>query len=180
VPTFAAEATLFASSFAPLFVVFGLLHSFGKGWPALVCYGIAAGSTAFLFFALHAWRSLSASTVTIARARHRDADAIAYVATYVVPFAALGISTWQSRAALIWFLLLVGVLYVRAHLFYVNPILSAIGYRIFEAETSAGRLMIIISRKKYIRVNTDIDLRTLSDYIFLDATGQRVSNSGDR
>lgn len=168
-PTVAAEATLFMSSFAPLFLVFGLLESFGSGWPTFVCYVIATGSTLFLFVALRVWRLLATSRLTIARARHRDADAIAYVATYVVPFAALGVETWQSRVALILFLALVGILYIRAHLFYVNPLLSVIGYRLFEVETLDGRVLLVISKRKYLRVNTEVDLRTLSDYIFLDA-----------
>ena len=167
-PTTAAEITLFFSSFAPLFVVFGLLHSFGHGWPTVACYAIAAASTAALGVALRTWRKLAITTVEITRTRYRDGDAISYVVTYVVPFAALGVQTWESKLALLFFLALVGLLYVRAHLFYVNPLLSAIGYRLFEVETKSGRIMLVLSRQKYIRVNSTVDVRTLSDYIFLE------------
>ena len=40
----AVGAVLFLSSFAPLLVVFGLLHSFGSGVASYVCYAVAAGS----------------------------------------------------------------------------------------------------------------------------------------
>ena len=168
-PTLIAEAILFLSSFAPLFVVFGLLNSFGKGVPSIACYAVAGLSTLFLLLSLRIWRTLSTTRVTIARARQRDADAIGYVATYVVPFATLGVDTWESKAAVLLFLILVGLLYIRAHLFYVNPTLSAIGYKIFEAETATGRVMLVLSKRRYIRVNAEIDVRTLSDYIFLEA-----------
>jgi hypothetical protein len=49
VPTTGVELVLFASSFSPLFVVFGLLDSFGAGWPSVVCYAVAAVSVAALF-----------------------------------------------------------------------------------------------------------------------------------
>jgi hypothetical protein len=179
VPSKSSEAVLFLSSFSPLLVVFGLLESFGAGWPSIVCFAIAGASLVFLFLALSTWRTLGASRVTVARARHRDADVIGYVATYVVPFAALGVESWRQKVALLGFLVLVGVLYIRAHLFYVNPILSAIGYRLFEVETSGGRVMLVISRRKYIQVNTQIDLRTLSDYIFLDARDSAASTNAD-
>jgi len=168
VPTLATEAVLFLSSFSPLFVVFGLLQSFGHGVASYVCYGIAAASLLVLFISLRVWRTLSPNRVTIERARQRDADTIAYVATYIVPFATLGVDSWRSRAALLLFLVLVGVLYVRAHLFYVNPVLSLIGYRIFEATTASGRVMLVISPRSYMAVNAQIDVRTLSDYIFIE------------
>lgn len=168
-PTAAAEVTLFLSSFAPLFVVFGLLHSLGRGWPTIICYAVAALSAGALIFAMRIWRQLATTRVEVARARHRDTDAIAYVATYIVPFAALGTESWESRAALLLFMALVGVLYIRAHLFYVNPLLSAVGFHLFEIETASGRVMLVLSRRKYMRVDGTVDVRTLSDYIFLEA-----------
>ncbi|MDP9336033.1 MAG: hypothetical protein M3Q30_22360, partial [Actinomycetota bacterium] len=86
----------------------------------------------------------------------------------------------RSRTAVLLFLLLVGLLYIRAHLFYVNPILSALGYRIFEAETGTGRLMLVISRRSYIQVNTQIDVRTLSDYTFIEANAAPGPPQSDR
>lgn len=168
-PTPVAELTLFLSSFSPLFVVFGLLHSFGDGWRSFVCYVVAGASVGFLLLALYIWRKLGTTEVHVARARHRDADAIAYVATYVVPFATLGVDTRESRVALLLFLGLVALLYVRAHLFYVNPILTVIGFRLYEVETASGRIMLVLSRRKYLSLNSTIDVRTLSDYIFLEA-----------
>jgi hypothetical protein len=163
------------SSLAPLFVVFGLLGSFGTGWASVICYLLAGASALWLLVALRVWRRLAVSSVTVTRVRHRDTDAIAYVATYVVPFATLGVESWRSKAALGFFLVLIALLYLRAHLFYVNPILSAIGYRLFEAETETGRLMLVLSRRKYIRVNRTIDVRTLSDYVFLEADAAATS-----
>jgi hypothetical protein len=163
-------AVLFLSSFAPLLAVFGLLDSFGRGAASYVCYGVALGSVLALFFSFRSWRTLATTETKIARARPRDADVIAYVATYIVPFAALGVQTWQQRGALIGFFALVGVLYVRANLFYVNPILAIAKFRLYEAETESGRVMLVITRAKYLRAGSSLRLRSISDYVFLDAT----------
>ena len=101
--------------------------------------------------------------------RHRDADAIAYVASYLVPFAALSADSWRERAALLIFLGLLAVLYVQAHLFYVNPVLAIVGFRLFELETDTGRVMLLISRRPYLQAGVLVDVHTLSDYVFLDA-----------
>jgi hypothetical protein len=139
--TWATGGVLFLSSFAPLLVVFGLLHSFGEGIAAYVCYGVAAGSLLALYYSFRSWRKLSVTEMKVARARPRDADVIAYVATYIIPFAALGVQTWQQRGALMGFFVLIGLLYVRANLFYVNPILALFNFKLFEVETESGKVL---------------------------------------
>lgn len=178
-PTTATECVLFLSSFAPLFVVFGLLESFGAGWPSYVCYAVAVVSAVALFGMIRSSRRLSPIAVELVQARPRDTDAIGYLATYVVPFAALGVEDWRSRCALLVFLVLVGVLYVRAHLFYVNPLLSIAGYRLFEGETSTGRPLLVLTKRKFVSMRARIDLFTLSDYVYLedDAGTSKLSTS---
>src|SRR5690242_13243269 len=87
---------------------------------------------------------------------------------YIVPFATLGVETWQQRVALAGFFVLVGILYIQANLFYVNPVLAAVGFRLFEVETDSGRIMLVISRAKYLQVGAAIRVHTLSDYVFLE------------
>jgi hypothetical protein len=167
-PTPGVELVLFASSFSPLFVVFGLLESFGAGWPSIVCYVVAAASVVGLSLLLKAARRLAVTPVTVVRARQRDSDAIAYVATYVVPFATLGVADWRSRAALLLFLALIAILYIRAHLFYVNPLLSIVGYRLFEVETGSDQLLLVVTRRPFLASGAELDVRTLSDYVYLE------------
>jgi hypothetical protein len=165
----AASAVLFLSSFAPLLVVFGLLHTFGDGVASDICYLLAVFSVLALWLSFRTWRKLASTETRLARARPRDSDAIAYVATYIVPFAALGAETWQQRAALVTFFVLVGILYVRANLFYVNPILAVFKFKLYEVETETGRVMLVITRAPYLPHGTRLHLHTLSDYVFLEA-----------
>jgi hypothetical protein len=169
VRTWAIGLVLFFSSFAPLLAVFGLLESFGAGLASYVCYGLAAISVLALYVSFRSWRKLNVTQTTVARARPRDADVIAYVATYIIPFAALGVETWQQRGALIGFFVLVGVLYIRANLFYVNPILAIFNFRLFEVETGSGKALLVISKQSYLRVGATLEVHSLSDYVYLEA-----------
>lgn len=164
----AVGVVLFLSSFAPLLVVFGLLHSFGPGAASYACYSIAGISVTALWVSFRSWRRLNKTDAQVLRARPRDSDVIAYVATYIVPFAALGAQTWQQRGALIGFFVLVGLLYIRANLFYVNPILAIFGFKLYEVETETGKVMLVISRATYLRSGSTLKLHTLSDYVYLD------------
>lgn len=167
-----ARLTLFVSSYAPLLVVLGLLDSFGCWVINAFCIALAAASLLALWLAFRSWRRLATTRVVTARVRHRDADAIAYVASYLVPFASVGADGWRERAALLIFLSLLAVLYVRAHLFYVNPVLALFGFRLFELETDSGRVMLLISKRDYLQAQLPVDVHTLSDFVFLEANAR--------
>src|SRR4051794_2982925 len=98
-PNVLAATAMFGSSFAPLFIVFGLLRTFGDGWQTWVCYAVAGASVIGLIVVFRVARELQAVPVTVARARHRDSDAIGYVVTYLLPFATLGTDDWRARGA---------------------------------------------------------------------------------
>lgn len=168
--THAVGWVLFLSSFAPLLVVFGLLDSFGSTAASGACYTLAVVSVVMLGAGLRSWRRLGTTEVVACRVRPRDTDVIAYVATYIIPFAALGVETWHERAALIGFFLLVGVLYVRAELFYVNPVLALAGFKLYELETESGRVLLVVTRRRFISTGSPLQLHTLTDYVFLEST----------
>ena len=70
----------------------------------------------------------------LASSRSRDADVLGFFASYVVPFAAASDGSGRDRLALLLFLAVVAGLYLRADLFWVNPVLGLAGVRVFEAE----------------------------------------------
>jgi hypothetical protein len=156
------------SSYAPLLVVFAALDTLGKGWPSVMCLVVAAISVIGLVVFFLSARALAPIKIVVEHARHRDTDAISYVVTYLIPFAGFEAHTLRTRISLAIFLLIIGILYVRAHLFYVNPLLTVVGFRLFEVETDSGRILLVISRRKFIGARSNLSLCTLSDYVFLE------------
>jgi hypothetical protein len=166
-PTSLAQLIMFVSSYAPLLIVFALLDTFGTGIPTVVCVALAALSGLALALIFRIARSINPRTASFSEVRPRDSDAIAYVVTYLVPFIAIEGSSWRERAAVLIFFGLLAVLYLRSRLFYVNPLLSAAGYHLFEAEL-AGRSVILISHSRSIRREATLSVREISDHVFLE------------
>lgn len=168
--TAAAQILLFLSSYAPLFGVFALLDSFGKGWPTIACL-ILTGVGLVIPIAVFAGarHRLLPQPLKVATAQVRDGDALAYVATYLVPFAAINISTARGRGALGLFVLLLAVLYVRNQLFYVNPLLSVAGYRLFQVGTPTGASAVLISGRHFLAASSELRARRLGDYVYWEA-----------
>jgi hypothetical protein len=164
-----AQLALFVSSYAPLFLVFGLLDTFGKGWPPRVCLLLAAVGVAISAVVRLGTKKVAAQTVLVRGAHARDGDSLAYIATYLVPFAAMAGTTERQRVAIVVFFVLMAILYVRAELFYVNPLFALFGYRLFEVDTPAGGSLVLLTPRRFLAPDTSVTARRLSDYVYWEA-----------
>ena len=147
-----SRVILLISSYAPLLTLFAILGSFGSGWPSYVCAGIALTSVIALLLVWMLQKSqLHPDLAKIEQSRSRDADVMAYVVSYVVPFAA-AVNPLEdaTRWALAVFALLIAVLYVRSAVFYVHPLLLLVGIHVYEA-TRDGAPVIVLTRRRHLR-----------------------------
>lgn len=162
-----SQFALFLSSYAPLFLVFALLGTFGNSWAIVINILIAAVGVIILSGVFYYTKlKLTDQKLEIATTQIRDGDVLAYVATYIVPFAAMNAANARDRWAILLFVVLIAVLYVRSQLFYVNPLLALVGYRLFQVTTEHDASVVLISRQNFIRSHTTISARRLSDYVY--------------
>lgn len=160
-----AQALLFLSSYSPLLGVFALLDTFGAGAPSIVCT-VLAGLGLILLPMLFVDRTTAPHSLQVTSARPRDGDVLAYIASYLVPFASVNASSTRQQAAVGIFIALIAVLYVRTQMFYVNPILALVGYRIFEVASAGGTPIVLICRRRFIAPDTTVRAIRISDYIW--------------
>jgi hypothetical protein len=116
-------------------------------------------------------RRAAAYPLAIATASPRDSDVLAYVASYLVPFASVNADTGKERIALGIFVALVAVLYVRSELFYINPLLAAVGYRVFAVETPGGTPVVLLCRRRFIRPDSEVRAVRISDCVWMEKKG---------
>lgn len=167
--TVLAQFVMFLSSYAPLFGVFALLQSFGSGWTP-VCIAVAIAGPVLLAGVLGlVLRNVAPQALGVSTSATRDGDAVAYVATYLVPFAAIAATTLREQVALGFFVILIAVLYVRAGLFYVNPLLAVFGYRLFQVVTPGNATVVLIARRSFLPSGGAVQARRLSDYVYWEA-----------
>jgi hypothetical protein len=161
-----AQALFFVSSYSPLIAVFALLDTFGRGTPSIVCAALAVLGVALLPLLWLTNRRTSAQPLTIAKASPRDGDVLAYIASYLVPFASTAAHTVHEKIAIAIFIGLIGVLYVRTEMFYVNPLLALAGFRVYAVETPRGTPVVLLCRRRFIAPSTSIEAVRISDYIW--------------
>jgi hypothetical protein len=164
---------LVITSFAPLWLALGLLETPGAGWAAAPMYVLALASPVLLWYFLHSAQRIAPTTEKLTAASRREQDLIAYVATYLVPFAFVSTDGWRSAAVLSGFLLVVIGLAAHSGLYYVNPLLAAAGYHLHEVATASGGSATLITKLRFVPTGSDLMLRIIDTDIYLHADEQK-------
>ena len=159
---------MFFSSYSPLFLILAVRNLAQTKIGSSILIGISIISLLILWGFLRASQKLTPHTITVTRVTSRDAEAMAYIVTYLIPFLGISLSDLADAASLVAMLAVIAVLYVGSNLIYINPILSLGGYRLFEVETGDGKISALVCKRDYVKTGSPIAVVSLSDYIILE------------
>jgi hypothetical protein len=138
---------LFASSYSPLTLAFGILYLRSSRPIAIALIGLAALSVALLAAILGIVRKMAREPLTSERSARKDSDTLSYLATYLIPFALSPPKDAYEGGALAIFVVVLAYLYVNSNMIYINPVLSAFGYHLYEVTPkNSKRTVIVLSR----------------------------------
>jgi hypothetical protein len=70
------------------------------------------------------------------KVKNINSEYLAFLTTYIIPLVLVDFSSKRQITILVFILLVVGVIYVKTNMFYSNPTLALLGYRIYEVETN--------------------------------------------
>lgn len=89
-------------------------------------------------------------SLVVASARPRDAETLAYVATYLIPFLALDLTTLDDVISFVVFMTILGVISVTSHALFVNPVLSLLGYHTYDVTDPDNNVYFLITRRDVV------------------------------
>lgn len=95
----------------------------------------------------------------VKRISQRNELVASYLVTYVVPFLSFSFGTVNEQISMLVFFFLIGILYIKANLIYINPTLMLFGYNIFEVTFSNERTRILISTKTLQEIMLEENIR---------------------
>jgi len=159
-PSLPVRLLLFISSYFPLAVILCIfLLDPQHPWViaghlssvVILGVGIAGLIILFLYVKLIAPGKVSFHERITDLQRH-DGDVMSYIASYVVPFVTFPLGGWQQISALVIFLLLLLVIYVSSNMIYINPMLTILGYHLYEVKLeNSDASHYLISNKHVVR-----------------------------
>lgn len=101
----------------------------------------------------------------IVRIENIDYEHLTFLTTYIVPLVCFNFVDTRYQIVLLILLVVIGIIYVRTDLFYANPTLALLNYRIYrvDGEFKEGKRenIILIARSK-------LSIEQRCDYIKLD------------
>lgn len=167
-PTAFTRIVLFLSSYSPLLVIFAfhLVEKHPTTGKGLIV--AAAISLIGLGVFLRVVNGLSPSSIVVTSVKSRDGDVMSYIVTYLLPFLAIKLDDVLDDMSFGLLLGVVAVLYVNSNLIYVNPVLNLCGYHIFEIEDQHEKTSILISRRRYLRVQDSVRAVSVGDYVLVE------------
>jgi len=101
---------------------------------------------------------------TIKKIEDQNYEHLAFLTTYIIPFLRIKL---EGRDILITIMLLViiGAIFIKTNLFYKNPTLALLGYRLYKVDTEENTGLIFIS-KQNLQINDKVHHLFLKDNIY--------------
>src|SRR3978361_1081177 len=168
-PSMPVRVVMLSAASAPLVVLLAVLNSFRLTWLRWTFLGIAligiAGTVVFLLVAVP---RRNATVERVHAAKPREGEALKFFATYVVPFFVTATAPAPARWGLLIYLVMIALLYVQGDMYFSNPLLAALGYRIFELPRADQGFLLVISKSWHIAPGEVISLVPLGGYIFVE------------
>jgi len=95
-----------------------------------------------------------------------DFDHLTFLSTYIIPLITFDLTEPRSFIVVIFLLLMIGTIYVKSNLYYLNPTLLLFGYKIYRAK-SDDRSVILICKGKITTIEKQLTYKNLGDNIYL-------------
>ncbi len=170
---------MLASAYAPLLVLLAVLDSFGTGWLRWLFLGLAVtGVTITVLFLVVAIPARNATIEQVYTAKPREGEALKFFASYVVPFFVTATALPAARWGLLLYLLMISLLYVQGDMYFSNPLLAALGYRVFELSRADRGFLLVISRSWHLAPDESVALVPLGGYICVQQHTRGESSRG--
>lgn len=170
---------MLAAAYAPLLLLLAVLDSFRIGWLRWVLAAASvAGVLGTLLFLFVAIPRRNPQPEVLGRVKPREAEALKFFASYVVPFFVTATAPQAARWGLLIYLLMIAVLYLQADLYYSNPLLALLGYRVFEADRDDRGFLLVISRAWHLAPGQTRQLVPLGGYVHIDRTDSHRRTTG--
>jgi hypothetical protein len=105
--------------------------------------------------------------ITITSAKSRSSEVVNYTIPYMISFVAFDLSKWQDLLALIIFLGILCLLSIRSQSIFINPILAALGYGLYDCsytENAKTKECVMLSPKD-LTTNDSVKYKKLNNYM---------------
>lgn len=158
---------LLASAFAPMIALVAIVRFPELGLVSWAVLGLCGLAVSLLGLVLRSVKKVQGRTIETKTVRHADERVLAFTSAYVIPLvvAAFASEGAPSLAAAGGLVVLLAIIYVRAGLYHLNPMMAILGYRLYEVTLNNETITMLLTRAKHIPQAGKLKCRYLGDNV---------------
>jgi len=149
------------------FIGFGTLLS-NNVIPLICVFCLLIGTYSYFDFSFKL-KDATQIPFKISKIENIDYEHLTFLTTYIVPLVCFNFVDTRYQLVLIILLVVIGVIYIRTDLFYANPTLALLNYRIYQVDgkfKDGIRENIVLISRKTLEVNQRVDYIKLDNRIY--------------
>lgn len=142
-----------------------------KNYLPSMCVAVLVVSLAFYAVFTRIIQGAKDGPFKVVEIEDKSADHLVFLATYVIPLLSFSLDTPRQVVSLVITLTLIGAIYVRTNLFYANPTLSLLGFKICTVKFEQGGAGVptgaaVLIAREDIDPGTSVNMLRLDKNIF--------------
>lgn len=160
-------------SFSKNYVFIGFDELIKRNIIPLISFVFLILGIIYCFFFDYKFKGTAPLQIEVKEIKNVNYEHITFLTTYIIPLLSFDISNIRYLVLLFLLLIIICAIYIRTNLFYANPTLALLGYRIYEITGSREKELdtetynnIIVITKTNILLNDEVQLLFLSDNIY--------------
>ena len=190
--TLIPSIAIFISGYTPLFLIMMIKDMTRIGWSTYqfdsttlgfekivypiaffnnlsVVWGLGIVSVISLLMLWYVLKNITSNPfeITITKAKSRSSEVVNYTIPYMISFVAFDLSKWQDLLSLIIFLGILCLLSIRSQSIFINPILAALGYGLYDCsyiENNKDKECVMLSPKD-LTATDSVKYKKLNNYM---------------
>lgn len=154
---------LFFSSYIPFYAIMAVItrdltvavYGFNVPYSAVFFITISVASFYVLNKVLKLRTSEEPAPKHFDSVRRRNDLLTSYLVAYIFPFVSIDYALWENWFILVVFFFVLGAIQIQSDQLYVNPVLSMMGYDIYEVEDKGTGNMDLIVAPRSVQISTE-------------------------
>jgi len=166
---------LLAGAYSPLMVLLAVLGIWDQRWLRVGLFSTGLISFLLCLYWLRVGVPRRAGVPEkIYRAKPREGEALKFFASYVIPFFIAVSASSVSRWGLLIYLAILLALYLQGDLYFTNPVIGLMGYRLFEVTRQDGGYLLVLTRQWQLTPDMVVRLVSLGGYVHVDVSSREL------
>jgi hypothetical protein len=167
-PSLLTKIMLFLSAYSPLLGIFTIQYYKVYSIWILIPFLIGVGSVIWLLIFIR-WAGNSAKRqIVVESIQRKDAEVIAYLFTYVLPFLGIKLEEPSTILSLSIFFFILLVINVSSNMIHINPVLNLLGYHVYEVSSNGNLIQTLLSKRNRLVRGTKLDVVLIGDDLLME------------